>query len=195
MNEKFNLYCFVEGHGEIEAVPKLLYKILGADLLKVLKPHRIPRDKFINDQNERKTLFNVARKRVCGASKKGGVLILIDAEEECCKDFLHGDKMAIIRGDINKMLAGIPTFFVMAEKGYESWLAAGMGGKNPGNPGKWLADNSDKSGLNGTYNKIPDQAKLTSSENFDIDLASEVNSSFRRFCKRVLSLPQQEISL
>lgn len=189
MREEFHLFCIVEGHGEITAVPKLLHKIWQHGLLKVRLPYRIPRDKFINDQGERQKLFERALRWAHNLPNRG-VLILIDAEEECCKDFLHGDKMAIIRKDINKMLAGIPTFFVMAEKGYESWLAAGMGGKNPGNPGKWLADNSDKSGLNGTYNKLPDQAKLTSSENFDIDLASEVNFSFRRFRERVLSLPQ-----
>lgn len=190
-NGEFYLYSFVEGHGEISAVPKLLHRIWGGELplLLVNKPHRIPRDKFINDSGYRRNLLEIARRRVNDAANRG-VLILLDAEEECCQKFLNGEKMAAVRSDIAEILRDIPNLLVLAEKEYESWLVAGMGGGMTATPELWIKKNPQKTGLaGGRYQKRIDQAKLTSGDKFNAELAARENYSFRRFRERVLALP------
>ena len=185
----FYVFAIVEGKGELKAVPNLLHRLWEANIksppLRTGKqPYKVRRGDFINNQKVRREYLNEVgyRARQC----YGGVLILLDAEEECCRDFVHGDKIKDIRADIDEILVGIPHFFALAEKGYESWLVAGLGGINTekGVSEDWINANKDKTGLDRKYNKIVDQLKLTSK--MDIQRARKVNSSFNRFCKKFL---------
>ena len=185
----FHVFTIVEGKGEVMAVPKLLHRLWEANIklppLRTGKrPFRVDRDGFINNQKMRREYLNKAghRARHCC----GGVLILLDAEEECCYDFVHGDKIKKIHADIGEILADVPHFFALAEKGYESWLVAGFGGNNTekGVSEKWLNANKDKTGRVKNYRKTVDQCELTSQ--MDIQRARSVNPSFNRFCERFL---------
>lgn len=198
-NRKFHLFSVVEGHGEVTAVPKLLYKIWPHKLSEVPAlrtdetPHFINRDRFLKKVLDRKKCLNIVRHLASQQHGNNGVLILFDADNDCCKDFLGRDEIKTVLADINSILDGIPNLFVLAEKGYESWLVAGMGGDGSGNPAKWLEENPDKSGLNGSYKKTVDQHKLTTSELFDIDLAAEKNASFKRLQEWLLDIARTSV--
>ena len=185
----FHVFAIVEGKGELTAVPKLLHHLWQANeksppLRTGKRPYKVHRDDFINNQGTRRECLN----EVGGYARKcrGGVLILLDAEAVCCYDFVHGDKMKDIHADIGEILADIPHFFALAEKGYESWLVAGFGGDDTekGVSEDWINANKDKTGLDRKYNKVVDQHKLTSK--MDIQRARKVNPSFNRFCERFL---------
>lgn len=123
--------------------------------------------------------------RVCRRAHAtgGGVLILMDADVSCCKKRLQCNEVKAACADAAKILKKIPYCFTLAERGYESWLVAGLGGNGrSGDPRIWLKD------FAGKYQKVPDQAKLTSHPEFDITRACEVNASFRRFRDKVLEL-------
>ena len=183
------MFAIVEGKGELTAVPNLLHRLWQTNekspqLLTGKRPYKVHRDDFINNQGTRREYLNIVgyrARRCCG-----GVLILLDAEEECCYDFVRGDKIKKIHADIGEILADIPHFFALAEKGYESWLVAGLGGDDTekGVSEDWINANKDKTGLDRKYNKVVDQRKLTSK--MDIQRAREVNRSFNRFCERFL---------
>ena len=185
----FHVFAIVEGDGEVTAVPKLLHHLWQANeksppLRTDKRPYKVHRDDFINNEGTRRGSLNEigTDARKC----HGGVLILLDAETACCRDFVHSDKMKDIHADIGAILADIPHFFALAEKGYESWLVAGFGGDNTEKSvsEKWLNANKAKTGLNRKYNKVVDQHKLTS--RMDIQRARKVNRSFNRFCERFL---------
>ena len=194
MSAMFHLLPIVEGHGEVDALPTLLHKICkGSEReLRVERPYRIRRDMFVNNKDKRRVCIGVMGYKCRNLLPNASIVILLDAESDCCKGFLHGEQMKAIQKDMDELLGdNIPYFFALAEKGYESWLAAGFGGGNPdnhGNPAKWLTENSDTCGLSGPYSKIPDQLKLT--EKLDIDKVREVNRSFCRFREKILALPR-----
>ena len=186
----FHVFAIVEGKGELVAVPDLLHRLWKANEklppLRAASKHifKVSRDGFINNCETRQKYLNLVgyQARKC----HGGVLILLDTEKACCRDFLHGDKMKDIRADIDEILSGIPQFFALAEKGYESWLVAGFGGNNTekGVSKKWLNANKDKTGRVKNYSKVVDQHELTSK--MDIQQARKANRSFNRFCERFL---------
>ena len=186
MGGAFHLFPIVEGYGEIEAVPKLLHKIWSSDkcALRVENPYRIPNGTFIHKAEKRRKCMNSVMHKCRPHLPHGGVLILIDADSPCCKNFLDGDKMKEINTDIKKIFGNdVLSFFALAEREYESWLVAGLGGGNEGAPKRWLKERF------GQYSEVPDQKKLTSIPEFDIKRAYEINVSFRRFRERVLALP------
>ena len=179
----FHVFSIVEGDGEIEAVPKLLYHIWGSEspLLRTdQKPWKLLKGKFIHDQKKRQEALNVVRSWA-SARCQSGVLILLDADKERAPDFVRNNKN--IQDDIEGILKDVPYIFALAEKGYESWLVAGFGGGNPGNPEDWINDHKEKTGLGRKYSKTVDQSKL--SAQMDIQQAYEDNCSFKRLCKKL----------
>lgn len=187
----FHLFAIVEGYSEIDAVPVLLRRIWKSGNCPIIrtdeKPYRIPKGSFINVCEKRRRALAWAEKHA--RKQGGGVLILMDADSSCCKDFLQSHRMAEIRNDIAEILNGVPHFFALAEAEYESWLVAGLGGGGAGNPKKWLSRNPKKSGLPGKYKNVIDQADLTAK--FNMDLAAKENDSFRRFRDKVLAMAKK----
>lgn len=128
---EFHIFAIVEGRGEIDAVPALLHKIWqNAGGIPVLRtdeaPYFVPKGSFLNNaEKRRRSLFwgaNNAR------AKGGGVLILMDADSKCCRDFLHGDKMKEIRGDFGEIFGEhIPHFFCIGGMGIRIVAGGGTG--------------------------------------------------------------------
>ena len=191
-NENVTLFSIVEGDGEVDAVPSLLKRMLNVPYIHPDRPWRLRRNLFLDRQDERRIFFEKIRREAQDATPSG-VLILFDAENKCCKDFLNSDTGQKIRDYIADVLTGIPYLFVLAEKGYESWLVAGLGGDTKGqnNPVQWLNENKNKAGLNQKYKKRIDQEKVTSNKNFDVDRAAENNPSFRRLRERITTMATQ----
>ncbi|WOV90108.1 MAG: hypothetical protein R1F54_05970 [Candidatus Zeuxoniibacter abyssi] len=173
----------VEGHGDRNALPTLIKKLKPNTIL--YEPTRIPRDKFLNDNEFRGRHLQIMRSFVEYKDNKA-VIILFDAEEECCKELLNKIQATVL-ADIDKILSGINYIFALAEKGYESWLVAGFGGPDTGkgNPQKWLKDNIPS--LNGRYRKAVGQKRM--SAQLDIERAKNNSPSFHRFAEKITALP------
>ncbi len=73
----------VEGHGEEEALPKLLYNVVLAIRPAlypiVLPPHRVPRDSLLNASG---ALEDYAVKAMTDAGPTARLLVLIDADDD-----------------------------------------------------------------------------------------------------------------
>ena len=192
MTTDLHVVAIVEGHGEKEAVPKLLngiWKTVNStnNLRMDEEPYFVPKGIFLSDnenaKNRRQSALAWAQSMV--REKDSGVLILMDADAQCCKEFLESRQVKKACSDIEEYLKGIMPGFTVAEQGYEFWLVAGLGGgAYQGDPKVWLTDYVKKQGIDKKYRKRSHQALLTSK--MDIQRAREVNPSFNRFCERFL---------
>ena len=159
----------VEGHGEVVAVPELLRR-LGLEredpiFIDARPPVRIPRDKLLKE-GELERAIELAMLDLNGS--RGGVLILIDAEDDCPAalgpKLLHRARTA--RPDL-------PIRVVLANREFEAWFlaaAASLAGKRhlppdlqpPPDPEalrgakEWLERRAA-----GRYRETIDQVKLT----------------------------------
>jgi hypothetical protein len=111
----------VEGHGEVRALPALLFRvrdmIAPGLILKVNEPIRVKVGKFLNSDKEFYRYVRLAAERA--VSLKGHVLILLDCEDGCpCEQgpaLLERAKR--IRSDANFVVA-------LAYREYETWFLA-----------------------------------------------------------------------
>lgn len=108
----------VEGDGEVRALPKLLHRIaaeLGAPNLLTPTPMRIPRGKItIVGGIERVVAAEALR-----VSAKGGVLVLLDADDDCPAEFgpLLLARAQAVRPDKRVSV-------VLANREFEAWFLA-----------------------------------------------------------------------
>ncbi|MDA2811705.1 DUF4276 family protein [Nocardiopsis sp. RSe5-2] len=109
----------VEGHGGVEAVPVLLWR-LAAELapgawVDFPSPHRIGRDSLVKPGGIEAAVDQAAR-RTAGVS---GVLALFDADDDCPASL--GPELTA-RGE--SALSGIPCAVVLAKREFEAWFLA-----------------------------------------------------------------------
>ena len=155
MTTDIHVVAIVEGHGEKEAVPKLLNGIWKTtnstnNLRMDEEPYFVPKGIFLSDnenaKNRRQSALAWAQSMV--REKDSGVLILMDADAQCCKEFLESRQVKKACSDIEEYLKGIMPGFTVAEQGYEFWLVAGLGGgAYQGDPKDWLTEYVKKKGL------------------------------------------------
>ncbi len=115
------IVSIVEGHGEVESAPLLLRR-LAAEIrpqhwIDASYPFRVPRDKLLKPgQLERYFRFAAAQ------AARGGVLILIDAEDpdSGCPAKLR----PLIQERITAIRNDTPTLIVIAKNEYEAWFLA-----------------------------------------------------------------------
>jgi hypothetical protein len=183
----------VEGHGEVQAVPVLLRRVLAlrdpATAWEVKPPIRVHRDKFINDTYEfRRHLLLAAGK----AGGNGAVLVILDADDDCPKRL--GPEL---RERAVRIASHIAIHVVLANREYEAWFLAcadALAGHR-GLPSD-LAPPEDPEGIRGAkewlskrmggYDPRLDQAPLTS--RIDIAAAQRRSRSFRKLIKDLDSL-------
>jgi hypothetical protein len=186
------IISIVEGHGEVEALPLLLRRLVleirPQHWIDAPYPIRVPRDKLLKEgQLERYFQFAAA------PAVQGGVLILLDAEDPdsgCPAKLgpaIHA-RTSAVRDDI-------PTLVVIANNEYEAWFLAAAeslrGQRNlrsdiepPKDPEairgakEWLQDRMEEGN---NYSETVDQPALTAL--FDLQSARQ-SPSFRRFYTR-----------
>jgi hypothetical protein len=109
----------VEGHGEIDAVPILIRRILGAqrpDLpIQVPPPLRLSRGKITKPAELSRAVELMARKAGDGAP----VLIFIDADDDCPAE-LGPQLLAVARMSRSDREIGV----VVAQREFEAWYLA-----------------------------------------------------------------------
>jgi hypothetical protein len=110
----------VEGDGEVDAVPKLLFKIL----------HEMGRyDIFIGRARNAKGCDNLKKpggletyiRQAWTESDCSGILILMDADDDCAKSLAESFSQRA-----RTMGAKYPTVCVIAKHEYEAWLLASV---------------------------------------------------------------------
>lgn len=180
----------VEGHGEVPALPVLLRRVaaevLGTPLL-VSPPWRLGRSKMLDPK-----AIQAAYKRSAVQGPVSGVLILLDADDDCPREL--SDAVANALGDI----WGPAVEVVAANREYEAWFLAGV--ESLRGHRSILADanfptdpempRGAKERLKGmmteSYNEMVHQVVFSSM--VDLAIVYERSRSFRRLCSAVETL-------
>ena len=112
----------VEGHGEEDAFPKLLYNIVIAIRPEahpiVLSPHRVPRDSRLNAPG---TLEYYATKAVADAGSTARLIILLDADD-CHPAELESRLLQRVPQHIPPNRVSV----CIANREYENWFIASL---------------------------------------------------------------------
>lgn len=186
--------CIVEGHGEVQAMPVLLRRLLErreAYGVRLSVPIRVARDRFLRRDDELSRMIALA---ALNAGPGGLVLVVLDADDDC-PVALAADVLQRARPYLREASCQV----VIANREFESWLLAGassLSGKRglpePLEPPSdceairdvrgWLADKVS-SHCGGTYSPVADQAALTAV--LDIEAAVQASRSLRKLDKTV----------
>ncbi len=188
---RLTIACVTEGHGEVKALPKLLHRIaLDHEVwsLDVLEPWRRNRGSLVAPGGLEKAVQAMAL-RV--GSTAGGVLVLIDADDDC-----PAELGPALLGRARQARSDIPVSVVLANREFEAWFLAaapslaghcGLGeAEAPADPEQirgakeWLTDRRTDGGK---YSPTVDQAALAS--RFDMKMARVGSPSFDKFCREV----------
>jgi len=194
-----NIASIVEGHGEVEALPILVRRILTeADpgrSANICRPIRKPRDTLLRPGELEKATELAARK----INRAGAILIVLDSEgEPPCQ---LGPQLL---GRAQSVAANLPVRLVLAHCEWEAWYLAaasslsGHRGLNsplvpPFDPEairgakEWLRKNMSPSR---TYSETIDQPAYAN--RFDLQAARNA-PSFAKLCRDILSLPDADL--
>lgn len=121
------IVCIVEGHGEVHALPVMLRRFAersGVFDLRIPEPIRVPRDRFLNRDDEFERKVALAGLKATGG---GLVLIVLDADDDCPVTLSRD-----VSTRASRFLRGATHAVVIANREYESWLiaaAASLGSK------------------------------------------------------------------
>ena len=184
----------VEGDGEVPALPRLLHRIateLGVPSLLTPNPMRIPRGKIAMAGGIERGVAAAAL-RVSG---QGGVLILLDADDDCPAEY---GPVLLARAKAARPDKSVSV--VLANREFEAWFLAAapsLAGRfgfpaefpRPQDPElprdcKGLLTKARPRGQ--PYKETVDQAPLTSA--FDLKMAREHSDSFDKFHREVSRL-------
>lgn len=117
---RIRVACIVEGHGETDAVPVLLRRMVAAMdsnvELDIPRPQRFDRSKFARRPDEFTKAVLLAGAK---ATPLGGVLVLLDADDDCPAQ-LGPDLL----GQAQRAHADLPIAVVLAQREFESWFLA-----------------------------------------------------------------------
>jgi hypothetical protein len=180
----FHLACIVEGHGEVDALPILVRRIIGdiapGVAIRIPHPVRVPRSRLIK-QGELERAVELAARQV---GPEGGVLLLLDSDDDCPAE-LGPALLARSRAARGDMRISV----VLAKREFESWFLAAaesLGLERPEDPEairgakEWLSARMPR-----RYVETLDQPALAAV--VDIHLARR-SPSFGRFCREVSRL-------
>jgi hypothetical protein len=185
------IVSIVEGHGEVKTVPLLVRRIAAEMAIPVYAPRamRLPKGKM---KNELPRMLALARAEVKQAEQNGGVLIVLDADDDCPA------KLGVeLRSKAQAAFADLPVVVGVANKEFEAWyLAAAVSLRGQrGLPNNlepplhpetirnakgWLAARMAQG-----YTETLDQEALAAKMDFT---QAEIAPSFRRFRQRVSDL-------
>ncbi len=187
----------VEGHGELEAVPTLLFRIAGSSgtgrVLRVKKPIRVSAPGFINNAETFRRYFGAAA--IKAKAENGAVLILLDCdgagELRCPATLgprLKAQAMAL-RPDVTVLIA-------LAKMEYEAWFIAASASLTGVHGYSHVTEAADPEGIRDAkgwlgrnmpagYDPVAHQPAFT--QRFDL-MAARRAPSFDRLCARVAAL-------
>ena len=109
----------VEGHGEVEAVPILLRRLIdeaGAWQIGVGRPVRRTRHQLVHEPELTRSIRIALEQPECGA-----IIILFDGDDDCPAEL--GPRLQRIA---SQTAGGTPCEVVLAHREYEAWFLAGF---------------------------------------------------------------------
>ena len=114
------------------------------------------------------------------------ILILIDRDEQDNAAELEQK----LETQAKEIRSDVLTIAAVADKQYESWLAAGFNAEAPELCGKnWIRYNLSHKLDGEAYSETVDQLALTEDEDFKIERAKNKSESFRRMVEKFHRLP------
>ncbi len=178
----------VEGHGEIQAVPVLLRRLLAESEifdLEVANPIRQKRSELVLEDKLKRAIRLALLDQECAA-----ILVLFDGDDDCPKELAPQ-----LQAWAEQEAGSTPCQVVIANREYEAWFLAAiesLRGKReinltaepPANPEaiRGAKERITKFMPSGrAYNEVTDQASLTQS--FDFPTAYQRSRSFRKLIK------------
>lgn len=189
------IVAIVEGHGDVQAVPVLLRRLVQAQRpgvqLEIPTPLRLPKDRAMRRVGELERFVELAVRK---AGTNGAVLIVFDSDDDC-----PAEVAPVIAGRAKSARKGALLGVVLAKREFESWFLAAAGSLSgvrglkrdlvaPAEPEairgakEWLRRNM----LPGrTYTETLDQAAFSAL--IDLDSAARARS-FRKMVSEVVSL-------
>lgn len=192
---RIRLGCIVEGHGEVEAVPVVVRRIVEREspfeVIQIPRPIRISKDSFVKADELERTVELAARL----AGEAGGVLVVLDSDDDCPAE--QGPAL-LARAEAAR--SDRPIAVVLAKREFEGWLLAaaeslrGQRGlpddlQPPTDPEairgvkEWL---TGRMAAGRAYSSTLDQPALSAC--FDLDLARERSVSFDKFYRDTVAL-------
>ncbi|MCC7349574.1 MAG: hypothetical protein IT446_03315 [Phycisphaerales bacterium] len=168
----FTVAPIVEGHGDVPAIRVLLNRMNPS--FHVATPVRYPRSKLILPEH----LSRAAQIAATNIRCKGGLLLMLDADEDCAKTL--GPKL---QDRLEKCLPNVLCRVVLPVREFEAWI---VGGNN-----RYVTIDPDSTGdlkgkiksIHGHYKETVDQPKLIAAA--DLELLRQRSRSFRHLQKIV----------
>lgn len=121
MSEALRIGVVVEGHGEREAVPLLLRRIVYESCpqanVVIGEPIRHPRGRLLKEEGLKRAIELAAIKVGSG----GYIVVVIDADDDCPKDLAP-----VLAGWIRDARSDVSSTCVMANREFEAWFLAGL---------------------------------------------------------------------
>lgn len=185
------LACIVEGHGEVQALPLLVRRILAETnpllMFEIPRPIRQSRDKLLKPGELERVVELAIRHR------RGAVLIVLDT---------HGDPPCKLGPELlaraRRAASHIPMRVVLAHQEWEAWYLAALASlagrrglranlKPPADPEaiRGAKERLAQCMATGTYSETVDQPAFASLFNLD---AARSAPSFAKLCRDVRSL-------
>ena len=190
------VYPIVEGHGEVEAAPVLLRRLLAeanCQNVGVGRPIRRTQSQLRSKEGIQAGVRLALLQPECAA-----VVILFDGEDDCPKDLA-----AQVRAWARAVAAGTPCDVVVAYREYETWFLAALESlrgqygiaKDAVAPANPESKRDAKGALeefmppDRAYSETGDQPAMSAA--FDMGLAHRRNRSFRKLVKALGELLAQ----
>ena len=190
------VYPIVEGHGEVEAAPVLLRRLLAEAACQhvgVGRPIRRTQSQLRSKEGIQAGVRLALLQPECAA-----VVILFDGEDDCPKELA-----AQVRAWARAVAAGKPCDVVVAYREYETWFLAALESlrgqygiaKDAATPANPESKRDAKSALeeymppNRAYSETGDQPAMSAV--FDMGQAHRRNRSFRKLVKAIGELLTQ----
>jgi hypothetical protein len=172
---KISFGFVVEGHGEVDAVPSLVRRIVFHQDPRIevppAKPVRIPKSKLL----VKGELERAVRLALLNNNRQGPVIVIIDADDHCPAELGPSLKLRA-----TSVANGLPVSVILPQREFETWFltaAASLGGKRglipditpPDNPEsiqgakEWLRRHMTEGR---TYSETLDQAALVHAMDF-----------------------------
>jgi len=174
----YTLAAIVEGVGDELALPGLIHRIRPE--WRVARPIRASRPRLIKPTGPMNLehYLPLARNNALQEGERGGILVLIDADDDCPAHLGQA-----LSERIRRAVSDVPFVVVAANREYEAWLLAGLPEIELKGNVELVRDAKGRLKQHfGQYKSI-DQKSLTA--RFDLTMARERSPSFRKFMRSI----------
>ena len=181
----------IEGHGEDQAFPTLLRRLLaalGTYAVDVAPARRCPKDQMVDNEQQFKRMLDLVRPPELGIY---AIIFLFDADDDCARKYVPQMRRWV------EEAAPVPTSIVMVTREYEAWFLAALeslrGKYGIADDAIYEGDPEQKRDAKGALRQfMPNYRPATYQEKLsaviDLALAYQKSPTFRRLTREVLQI-------